>query len=135
MIIQCEKCQTRFRLDDSRVTDKGVKVRCTKCKHVFRVQKEMPEEESLIQQFAAGTALGAPFDSETAGVSSVSNIASDFSSLETSNFDDSGTPIEPDDFMVAGDEDITGSAVKSSDVSGDVDFSSFDFGECNTEPD
>ncbi|MFZ2949892.1 MAG: zinc-ribbon domain-containing protein, partial [Desulfuromonadaceae bacterium] len=40
MIIQCEKCQTRFRLDDSRVTAKGVKVRCTKCKHVFTVRNE-----------------------------------------------------------------------------------------------
>ena len=46
MIIQCEKCQTRFRLDDSRVTDKGVKVRCTKCKHVFKVPKEVPAAES-----------------------------------------------------------------------------------------
>ena len=135
MIIQCEKCQTRFRLDDSRVKDKGVKVRCTKCKHVFRVQKEVPEEESLSQQFAARAVLDAPFDSETPGVSSASNIADDFSSLETSNFDDSTTLIEPDDFLVAVGEDITGSAVKSSDVVGDVDFSSFDFGECNTEPD
>jgi len=135
MIIQCEKCQTRFRLDDSRVKDKGVKVRCTKCKHVFRVQKEVPEEESLSQQFAAGAVLDAPFDSETPGVSSASNRAADFSSLETSNFDDSVTPIEADDFLVAGGADLTGSAVKSSDVVGDVDFSSFGFGECNAEPD
>ena len=47
MIIQCEKCQTRFRLDDSRVTSKGVKVRCTKCKHVFTVRKEEPDADSL----------------------------------------------------------------------------------------
>src|SRR6185369_17745778 len=47
MIIQCEKCQTKFRLDDSRVTDKGVKVRCTRCKHVFTVKKAEPETESF----------------------------------------------------------------------------------------
>jgi predicted Zn finger-like uncharacterized protein len=47
MIIQCEKCQTRFRLDDSRVTEKGVKVRCTKCKHVFTVRREESGEETL----------------------------------------------------------------------------------------
>ncbi|MFZ4855925.1 MAG: DUF3426 domain-containing protein [Desulfuromonadaceae bacterium] len=47
MIIQCEKCQTKFRLDDSRVTDKGVKVRCTRCKHVFTVRKEVPGDDSL----------------------------------------------------------------------------------------
>ena len=43
MIIQCEKCLTKFRLNDTRVTDNGVKVRCTKCKHVFTVRKEEPE--------------------------------------------------------------------------------------------
>ncbi len=52
MIIQCEKCLTKFRLDDSRVTERGVKVRCTKCKHVFTVRKEEPEAE--------------PFESESA---------------------------------------------------------------------
>lgn len=46
MIIKCEQCQTRFRLDDSKVTDKGVKVRCAKCKHVFSVQKEQPKPEN-----------------------------------------------------------------------------------------
>jgi len=45
MIIQCEQCNTKFRLDDSKVTDKGVKVRCAKCKHVFTVRKEQPESE------------------------------------------------------------------------------------------
>jgi predicted Zn finger-like uncharacterized protein len=45
MIIQCEQCQTKFRLDDSKVTDKGVKVRCAKCKHVFSVRRDQPETE------------------------------------------------------------------------------------------
>lgn len=44
MIIQCEQCSTKFRLDDSKVTAKGVKVRCAKCKHVFSVRKEAPDE-------------------------------------------------------------------------------------------
>jgi len=46
MIIQCEQCSTKFRLDDSRVTDKGVKVRCAKCRHVFTVTKEAVETEA-----------------------------------------------------------------------------------------
>ena len=46
MIIQCEQCSTKFRLDDSRVTDKGVKVRCAKCRHVFTVTKEPVETEA-----------------------------------------------------------------------------------------
>lgn len=38
MVIQCDKCQTKFRLDDSKVTGAGVKVRCTKCQNVFIVR-------------------------------------------------------------------------------------------------
>jgi predicted Zn finger-like uncharacterized protein len=55
MIIQCEQCKTRFKLDDSRVKDTGVKVRCSKCKHTFIVKKEVAEEEPdfdiMLQRF------------------------------------------------------------------------------------
>jgi len=37
MIVQCNVCNTNYRLDDSKVTAKGVKVRCTKCQNVFVV--------------------------------------------------------------------------------------------------
>ena len=47
MIIQCEQCSTKFRLDDSKVTAKGVKVRCAKCKHVFSVKQEQPADEGI----------------------------------------------------------------------------------------
>lgn len=40
MIIQCPKCLTKFKLDDSKVKDEGTKVRCAKCKEVFVVTKE-----------------------------------------------------------------------------------------------
>jgi predicted Zn finger-like uncharacterized protein len=43
MIIQCEKCTTKFRLDDSRVTDAGVRVRCSRCSHTFVVRRESPD--------------------------------------------------------------------------------------------
>lgn len=43
MIIQCEQCCTRFKLDDSRVTDAGVRVRCAKCRNVFSVTREQQE--------------------------------------------------------------------------------------------
>ncbi len=45
MIIQCDKCSTKFRLDDSRITGNGVRVRCTKCQHVFIVAPPPPAEE------------------------------------------------------------------------------------------
>ena len=39
MIVTCPQCQTRFRIPDDRVTPKGVKVRCTRCRHTFRVSR------------------------------------------------------------------------------------------------
>jgi predicted Zn finger-like uncharacterized protein len=43
MIIQCEQCLTKFKLDDAKVKAKGVKVRCAKCRHVFTVMKQQQE--------------------------------------------------------------------------------------------
>lgn len=42
MIVTCERCSTQFQLDDSRVPKRGVNVRCSRCKHAFRV---LPESE------------------------------------------------------------------------------------------
>ena len=35
MIIQCEKCQAKFSLDESMLKNEGSKVRCSLCKHIF----------------------------------------------------------------------------------------------------
>ncbi len=45
MIIQCEACQTRFRLADEKIKAGGTKVRCSKCKEVFTVRP--PESEPV----------------------------------------------------------------------------------------
>jgi predicted Zn finger-like uncharacterized protein len=37
MIIRCEKCGTKFQLDDDAVKPAGTKVRCSVCKHIFTV--------------------------------------------------------------------------------------------------
>jgi predicted Zn finger-like uncharacterized protein len=50
MIVECESCHAKFKLDDSRVTEKGIKVRCSKCKFIFTVRKSPPAEE----EFAVG---------------------------------------------------------------------------------
>ncbi|MBL0225884.1 MAG: zinc-ribbon domain-containing protein [Geobacteraceae bacterium] len=54
MIIQCEQCQTKFKLDDSRVADKAIKVRCARCKHVFSVAglKDVAGEPAAAEQNA-----------------------------------------------------------------------------------
>ena len=43
MIIQCEKCHTKFNIDDGLITRGNPKVRCSRCKHVFPVSSETPE--------------------------------------------------------------------------------------------
>jgi predicted Zn finger-like uncharacterized protein len=35
MIVQCKKCQTRFRFDETLIEGEGVWVRCNQCKNVF----------------------------------------------------------------------------------------------------
>jgi predicted Zn finger-like uncharacterized protein len=40
MDVRCPKCQSEYELDDSRVTDDGVTVKCSECQHVFRVKKK-----------------------------------------------------------------------------------------------
>jgi len=50
MIIECDQCNTKFRLDDSRISPNGVKVRCTKCQNVFIVTPPPPPEEVLVEE-------------------------------------------------------------------------------------
>jgi predicted Zn finger-like uncharacterized protein len=54
MIIQCEKCKTKFRLDDSRITDSGVRVRCSRCSYTFVVKRDAPEEDSDFESILQG---------------------------------------------------------------------------------
>ncbi len=45
MIVECEKCHTRYKISDERISDKGTKVRCSKCGHVFLIKKEKTKEK------------------------------------------------------------------------------------------
>jgi len=51
MIITCASCLTKFNLDDSRISAKGVKVRCSRCKHVFYVVPPPETKEEIIEDF------------------------------------------------------------------------------------
>ncbi len=39
MIVQCQNCHTKFRLDPSEIKEEGSKIRCSKCKHLFFVER------------------------------------------------------------------------------------------------
>ncbi|GFO57459.1 hypothetical protein GMSM_44660 [Geomonas sp. Red276] len=60
MILECDQCHTKFRLDDSKLKPGGVKVRCSKCRHVFvaGAEAETRQEESDFDALLSG--LGAP---------------------------------------------------------------------------
>jgi predicted Zn finger-like uncharacterized protein len=159
MIIQCQKCQTRFRLDDSRVTDKGVKVRCTKCKHVFTVLKEQPEVESFESEgvlagfsasfeqatepaatpedrlFAPKSFEADPLAAEATEDSSLGREPADFSSLDTSFLDVSAMSFGSDGLDSINTGDAPEAAAEPAGKGGEVDFSGFDFGDGAPEPD
>ena len=43
MIVQCDNCKAKFNLADEKITDKGLKVRCSKCKTVFVAKRPAAE--------------------------------------------------------------------------------------------
>ena len=49
MIITCASCLTKFNLDDSRISARGIKVRCSRCKHLFYVVPPPETKEEMIE--------------------------------------------------------------------------------------
>ena len=45
MIVTCEKCGARYKLDDGKVTGRGAKITCPRCKHVFVVFPDVNEAD------------------------------------------------------------------------------------------
>ena len=61
MIITCQKCSTRFQLDDGRIPLSGVKVRCSRCKHAFFVKPagaEGASDREMAEALAFDAAAG-----------------------------------------------------------------------------
>ena len=56
MILTCEQCDTRFRLDESRLPAKGARVRCSRCKHSFFVRPPGVSQAEAIDAIAAEAA-------------------------------------------------------------------------------
>jgi len=51
MIITCASCLTKFNLDDFRISPKGIKVRCSRCHHVFYVVPPPETKEEINESF------------------------------------------------------------------------------------
>ncbi len=50
MIVQCPNCDTRYRLDETRLDQDGAQVRCSRCSHVFFVSPPRPEDDADVVQ-------------------------------------------------------------------------------------
>ncbi len=50
MIVTCASCLTKFNLDDSLIQATGVKVRCSRCRHVFYVVPPPETKEEIIEK-------------------------------------------------------------------------------------
>jgi len=70
VVVQCPTCQSKFRIADDKVTDRGVRVRCTSCKNVFQVRK--PGSGSADPSPGSGTTM----DLSSLGASTVAKPAS-----------------------------------------------------------
>src|SRR4030043_2133707 len=51
MIVTCASCLTKYQIDDSRISEKGVKVRCSRCKHEFYVVLPPETKEEVTENF------------------------------------------------------------------------------------
>lgn len=61
MIVQCEKCDKKFKLNPDLIKRPGVRVRCSSCQHIFRVSPPEPvevEEVPLVSEEMQGPPPG-----------------------------------------------------------------------------
>jgi predicted Zn finger-like uncharacterized protein len=59
MIVRCENCGTEFGFDDRQVGE-GITVRCSVCKHVFKVESQTASAQSWQIRTTEGTSFKAP---------------------------------------------------------------------------
>lgn len=64
MIVNCENCNARYKLDDAKVSTKGAKITCPRCRHVFVVHRvEAPAETKALEQAPMTMMAGSPTSS------------------------------------------------------------------------
>jgi predicted Zn finger-like uncharacterized protein len=68
VVVVCESCSTRFRIDDARIPAKGRLVRCSQCKATFIAKPEDASFEETVQEVVAEVtgSGGAPVPEATA---------------------------------------------------------------------
>ncbi len=54
MDVRCEKCHTEYELDDSKVTEAGVTVKCTSCGNLFKIKRKSAQPAPRPAEIPAG---------------------------------------------------------------------------------
>lgn len=146
MIIQCEQCQTKFNLDDSKVADKSIKVRCARCRHVFAVAgtQGMPADSASFAPNAPVFQIEEDLEvSAEPGLETALNFEPDAQPEEDasghSNFLDSFSFAADDEQAVtdtpSADSPVTHDRVETQKDPDDLDFGAFDFGDDSGDAD
>lgn len=47
MIVACDECSTRYELSDDKVPERGIRVRCPKCRFVWRLTREAAKDNQF----------------------------------------------------------------------------------------
>lgn len=55
MIVQCDGCRTRYLLSDDKIPERGIRVRCPKCRYVWRL---MPQADASVFEVSTGVFSG-----------------------------------------------------------------------------
>jgi len=97
MVITCENCKSKFKLDDALIKDSGSKVRCSSCRHVFTVYKPAPVEDARSASELDQTAVGQPDE--------ITEEPLDFDLFESEKDQDDGLSLE--DFGLGEDDSAT----------------------------
>ncbi len=107
MIIACPECSTRFNLDSDRIPDKGAKVRCARCKHVFLVEKPLDLESPPVEEvetFQEDSTTGA--EEQPAPHESFSETAADDSDFSYDKFQELDSGATQGETFAAGSEAV-----------------------------
>jgi predicted Zn finger-like uncharacterized protein len=137
MIIQCEQCRTKFKLDDEKVSDRGVKVRCAKCRHVFVVRKDVEQDalaDVTMPDMATAPIFAASDDVVQSAALPIETRTDSFGSEPVVAFDFGAPPVADNSFDLGQTDAATGTGFDFGDVSFSAEASDSgqdvaDFGE------
>lgn len=132
MIIKCEQCGGKFRLDDSKVKPEGVKVRCSKCRHIFVVRKEAPVEEAELESLLGGLEApskpAAPAEVEAAPPAAVPS-AKEPGEETAFSFEETTQPTSPDLSALFAEAEKEVEEAPAEEEKKGYEFGEFSFGE------